>query len=488
MINQQKTSDSPDYRSCFPNFLWLLRDVSLEVPENKTPQQFIMDTVFDQSTAVGKAIMTLFPSIECQLLPVPTANSRWLKKIEKHESDLEREFTHGIIGLTEYLQENVKVKHGFSHGQRVDGPTLALLLEQYLEAVNTEGTIPCLENTWNAVVEMRCSHVIDSLVKEYEAEMEKALHDKLPIEEEATPEENSDPNRLQKQMFLMEIHSKILREKEEKLLKEVKYVTPAENAHEPDADTQYKKELIKKLQSKIIETKSAEIQDVTGGVIKRFMDENHKKSRAYCVRCFDELSAPVLENLQSITVATTTPDAPRYTFQQFVDERANLQINYDARAIGPAKHEVWEEKVAGLKDWEPVVMKLDGYQKEMDEKYQQLAESDKKQNELRDRMIQEQARTSRLESEMKHLEKRLMQEHQETLQQVKADAAEKIAKERAKAEDLKKRKETEGRELTAALQRVKELEECEQDYKQKLVAWEAGVFIVILSQYSACMV
>ena len=233
MINQSsdQVQASAAYRSCFPDFLWLLRDVALKVPKGQTPQQYIMDTVFAQNKAVGEAIVTLFPSVDCKLLPMPSANPDILTHIEEYESKLEPLFKQGISSVIKYLRENVKEKHGFTHGQRVDGPALALLLEQYLEAVNTPGTVPCLENTWNTVVEMRCSQVIHSLVKEYECEMEQALHDKLPVEEEATPEEDSDPDQRQQQVFLMEVHSRILQEKEEKLLKEMKYVTPAKNAH-----------------------------------------------------------------------------------------------------------------------------------------------------------------------------------------------------------------------------------------------------------------
>ena len=510
---QQKTS--ADYRSCFPNFLWLLRDVSLKVPENKTPQQYIMDTVFTQNKAVGEAIMTLFPSFDCRLLSSPNADPDILGDIENHESELETRFMNGVASLIDHLQESIEVKHGFSHGHRVDGSTLVLLLEQYLEAVNTPGTVPCLQNTWNTVVEMRCSQVINGLVKEYEDEMEIALRDKLPVEEEATPREVSDPDQRQQQVFLMEVHSQILRSKEEKLLKEMKYVTPAKNVLNPSAATQYKKELVKRLQSQIIEAKFDEMkgQIVTGGVILQFIRENYEKSHARCVECFNECSAPVMKILQSIKESdpetAAAPDAPRYTFQQFLEDRANLQVEYDARAVGPAKQKVWEEKLSGLKELEPLIKKLDGYQKKVHEDHQRLAELAIKKNELKDQVSQQKAYSSRLESDMDHLQTRLTQEHEENLQQAKDDAAKMIEDEKKKAEDLKNRKEIKEKELAAALQKVESLEaykkKAEQQQQQqlnddikklqdenetikkantsahdRLTALEKGVFIVIV--------
>ena len=485
MINQPsdrkraKPETSAEYRSCFPKFLWLLRDVTLEVPKGRTPQQFITDQVFTQDKAVGEAIMTLFPSEDCKLLPMPTANKDILKHIEDRESELEPEFQDAVTRLTEYLRENVKVKHGFSHGQRVDGPTLVLLLEQYLEAVNTPGTIPSLENTWNTVVEMRCGEVINSLVKEYECEMERALHNKLPVEEEATPEENeenSHPDQHQQQVYLMEVHSQLLRRKMEKLLKEIKYITSAENAHRPGAAVRYKKELVKSLQSKIIETKSDKMkgQVVTGGVIAQFVYENDEKSRAYCIECFDEVSAPLLKNLRSImesaTVTTAAPDAPRYTFQHFIDDRANLQMEYFARAIGPAKQKVWEEKVGSLKEWESVVLALGG-QKDKFELYQQLTATADRENELRDLVSHQSALNSRLKSEQKYLQTHLMHENEEIIQQIKQDAAEKLAEERRKLEVLENRQEIKESELEAAKQQVEKLlkdkERAEQRQKQQ---------------------
>ena len=475
-FDQLKTS--ADYRHYFPNFLWLLRDVSLKIPDGQTPQQFIMGHVIKQNKAVGEAIMTLFPSVDCKTLPIPTAKRSILYRIKECESELEPQFLHRVKGLTEYLRENVKVKHGFSHSQRVDGPTLALLLEQYLEAVNIPGTIPCLENTWNTVVEMRCSEVIHSLVKEYEREMEQALHDKLPVEEEATPEEDSDPDQRQQQVFLMEVHSQILRRKEEKLLKEIKNVTPATNALEA-GNTQYKMEVVNRLQSKIIEARfdKMKVQVVTGGVILRFIRENYEKSHAYCVKCFDEVSAPLLENLRSmmgsVTITTATPeiDAPRYSFQQFMDDRANLQAEYFARAIGPAKQKVWEEKVASLKEWESMVIALDDYQKE--KLYQKLATTAKNEEKLRDLVVKRTACSSRLESVMEQLETRLTQENQDNLQRIERDAAEKLAEGRRKLKDLDSRQEISESELKAKKQQLiqlqKEKEQAERQQKLEMI-------------------
>ena len=191
-------------------------------------------------------------------------------------------------------------------------------------------------------------------------------------------------------------------------------------------------------------------QVVTGGVILRFIRENNKKSHEQCVNCFDELSTPLLRNLRSmtgsVTVTTATPDTPRYTFQQFMDDRAALQTEYYARAIGPAKQKVWEDKVASLKEWELVVIALDGYQKKEHELFQKLAAATEKASELQKLVEQQTTRSARLENEMEHLEKRLTQEHKDNLQKIRDDTNHQLQVEMAKLEDLH-RKEIQEREL-----------------------------------------
>lgn len=95
-----------------------------------------------------------------------------------------------VVRLIDHLQENFKVKHGFLTVKEYRCPHFSRAVPR---SVQHAGVVPC----------------------------ENALCGKLPVEEEATPEEDSasDLEQPQHKVFLMEVHREILRSKEEKLLK-----------------------------------------------------------------------------------------------------------------------------------------------------------------------------------------------------------------------------------------------------------------------------
>ena len=59
---------------------------------------------------------------------------------------------------------------------------LAALVELYVQAINSPGTIPNVQNAWDAFVEMKSSEAIGKALEVYETAMASQLKDKLPCD------------------------------------------------------------------------------------------------------------------------------------------------------------------------------------------------------------------------------------------------------------------------------------------------------------------
>ena len=222
--------DSLDLKNFFPDFLWLLRDAILTVPSGPdgkpmSPTDYLITSVlkrgksFKESTSdmVGRAILTVFPTIECMTLPPPSADPSVMQDIVTKQDLLSLQFNKQLNELVGYVLRHVQPKKGYAQGKVVDGPLLVTMTTQYLEAVNNPDAIPCITNTWRAAVEIRCKNVIDQMVQEYVHEMEmKVAEVGFPMEEDSPGD--TDPT---KPCTLLGIHRMILLEKSKSLLRQV---------------------------------------------------------------------------------------------------------------------------------------------------------------------------------------------------------------------------------------------------------------------------
>ena len=94
-------------RKFFPHFLWLLRDVTMAVTDRAG--QTISATEFlhihvlasqsGQPTELGKSLYSLFPSLECHTLPMPSVNSKVIKNIVEQRDKLKPAFNKAVDEL-----------------------------------------------------------------------------------------------------------------------------------------------------------------------------------------------------------------------------------------------------------------------------------------------------------------------------------------------------------------------------------------------------
>lgn len=154
-----------DFKKYFPTFLWLLRDVHLlptgDHGQEITPTEYLVSRVLrrgksfkeTKSDEVGRAILTFFPSIECKILQPPSSDPEVVRDIARRQDDLDPVFNRQVEHLVQYFLKCLRAKKGFTVSNLVDGPILAAMAENYLQAINDPTAVPCISDTWKIAIE-----------------------------------------------------------------------------------------------------------------------------------------------------------------------------------------------------------------------------------------------------------------------------------------------------------------------------------------------
>ena len=186
---------------------------------------------------MGKALESFYRTVDCKILPHPGGN------VQEQETSLSSQFLERVQNFIAYVHDKAKPKNGFQEGERVVGPIFSMLVNSYVEAINDPSVKPCLENSWQSVVQMRCSQVITDLVREYETEMQQKLTGKLPMEIATNPKKPGEPS-------LMKIHGDTVRRMLDKLREDTQYCMPAD----PSVSETERMKLSDQLTGEIIQT------------------------------------------------------------------------------------------------------------------------------------------------------------------------------------------------------------------------------------------
>ena len=362
-VKDVSAPETLDLKNYFPDFLWLLRDAVLMVPLGRdgkpmTPTDSIKTYVLKRGSSfqeteddkVGRAILTVFPTIECMTIQPPSSgpDSEVCYNIEAKQNHLKPRFNEQIECLIEYLLQHVQAKKGFVKGTLVDGPLLAAMATLFLEAVNNPDAIPCIANTWQAAVKVRCEKILDQMVQEYNQEMEIRIAEVgLPMEEDSLDERD-----LNRPNTLLGLHQFTLLQKTEFLMKQVeRYVgDPLLSA---DGGMSVNTESLKvELEQRIaiftvldtvvsLQGKKGKKRKVTGGILYKFALHNHSESHSHCLALFNELHEQVKKKIDK--------GYREYSPDEIFKDLTAMQSKYYQRAIGPAKWEVYSEKESLIK-------------------------------------------------------------------------------------------------------------------------------------------
>ena len=330
-------------KAFFPNFLWLLRDVHLKMTDREgkelAPTEFLHTRVLasesGELTDLGKSLVSLFPSLECATLPIPSTKRDIIRGIVEQQDKLKPAFNAAIDALIQQIFQKVSPKKGVDGRATVNGKALAALAGGYVEAVNRPGALPDLDQGWQAVVRLELKEASYRLVREYEREMEEALEGNLPMEESN----------------LLRIHCQVLKGKKSDLRDEICRVNPL---HSSDEDTQ---PLLDQLEQDIIqwsEPSNDGERKVTGGVLYQFTEKNYSVSKKQCEQLLTEL---VKKTKIHGKVQKAVKDSLPLDIQEEVSE---ITESYNRLAVGPAARQVVERGMSELNQLSDILKKIPG--------------------------------------------------------------------------------------------------------------------------------
>ena len=336
-----KALTSEVMKQFFPHFLWLLRDVTLNVTNREgeliSPTKYLhtrlLATKFGELAELGQALFSLFPSLECSTLPVASTKAHVICNIVKQEDKLNPAFNTAIDKLILRILQQVTPKKAIDGVCSVNGSQLANLVCEYVEAINTPGALPDLEQGWQAVVRLELKESSDKLVREYKREMEEALSGKLPMDENE----------------FLEIHEQKLELKKSALRQEIRHTL-----HSSNEDIQ---PLLDQLEEKIIiwsKPGDGCNKKVTGGAVFPFTTQNFSESKEQCEILFTDLVKDTKVHVRANeAIRTSTP-------QHIHDEIRQITMDYNTRCIGPAAQEVFERRLQELNELSDTLRNIPG--------------------------------------------------------------------------------------------------------------------------------
>ena len=364
LLSQCGKSMSEEARiSFFPHFLWLLRDVGLKMTDRSgkelEPTEYLhtrlLSSESGELTDLGKSLVSLFPLLECAKLPIPSIKKGIICNIIERHGDLKPAFNEAVDALIQQILQQVTPKKAVDGATTVNGKALAALAGEYVEAVNKPGSVPDLDQGWQAVVRLELKQCSDKLVREYKDEMERAVEGNLPMEERN----------------LLRIHQLTLKRMKIGLMEEVCRVDPL---HSSDKEVQ---PLLDQLEQDIVQWKeppnSSSItssnnsssssssssssngeREVVGGVLYQFTTENFKASKEHCEKLFTDL---VKENkLQDKFLEALRNSLP--IDLQLVTSKVSEA--YSSQAVGPAASQVLERGLEELSQFATILKEIPG--------------------------------------------------------------------------------------------------------------------------------
>ncbi|XP_035663446.1 guanylate-binding protein 1-like [Branchiostoma floridae] len=361
-VRQEQESELDDFREFFPDFLWLLRDVSLKMVDESgremDPTEYLKTKVLRRnytamrestSDTVGQAILTFFPSVECAKLERPSDDPQIMNDIAQHTDKLNPGFNKGVDELMKKLLEKARAKRGYDKASAVSGVALSIMAKEYVEAVNDPNSIPALDNTWKITIQLMQNKAIEEAVQEYNKLMQagvagarKTENGEVPLEEyEALGghEDTEGERNIPRQPSLMELHNASFREATVTLLKKVGHF----GINSENQGTDESNSVVDQMQNRLVQRAERTVDYmekdgkpyqqkglvVTGGELFKYIQQNKENSRVFCQETFQRLFDPIRKHVE-----TPPPD---YDFKQLLEELDHARQKYKEQARGPEK-------------------------------------------------------------------------------------------------------------------------------------------------------
>ncbi|XP_008849853.1 guanylate-binding protein 4-like [Nannospalax galili] len=176
--SHDEAGDSSEFVSFFPNFVWTVRDFTLELKLDGRPiteDEYLENALklipgknpgVQNANLTRECIRYFFPERKCFVFDRPTSDKNLLAQIEKvPENQLEWDFQVKSKKFCSYIFTNAKIKT-LRGGIAVTGNRLGSLVKTYVDAINS-GAVPCLENAVMTLAQRENSAAVQKAADHY---------------------------------------------------------------------------------------------------------------------------------------------------------------------------------------------------------------------------------------------------------------------------------------------------------------------------------
>ncbi|PFX25984.1 guanylate-binding protein 7-like [Stylophora pistillata] len=185
-------ADANQFHKTFPSFIWLLRDVVLYLPKDcHSIKDYFLTRVFkpdplqgNQPNQVAESILKFFPGFDAFKLPPPSSDPEVVTNLNRDEvqQDVNKPFIRGVQDFRAMLRSRLSPKRSFNDGELVTGEALAALVNIYVSALNTPGTVPSVQSAWEIFVHTKCTEAKLAALQVYESTITSELDGLLPCD------------------------------------------------------------------------------------------------------------------------------------------------------------------------------------------------------------------------------------------------------------------------------------------------------------------
>ncbi|KAM5256395.1 guanylate-binding protein 6-like [Ctenodactylus gundi] len=175
-------ADSTEFVSFFPDFIWTVRDFTLELKLRGEPileDEYLKNALklipgqnfnAQKANQPRECIRNFFPKRKCFVFGLPTNDKELLCKLESvSENQLDLNFLQQTCAFCSYIFTQSKIKT-LRENTVVTGNRLATLVETYVNTIST-GAIPCLENAVTALAQQENSAAVQQAAEHYSQQM-----------------------------------------------------------------------------------------------------------------------------------------------------------------------------------------------------------------------------------------------------------------------------------------------------------------------------
>ncbi|KAK7816457.1 hypothetical protein U0070_007874, partial [Myodes glareolus] len=189
--NPDVIKNSTEFVSFFPDFVWTVRDFTLELKldgESITEDEYLENALklisgdnprIQASNLPRECISRFFPKRKCFVFDRPTNDKELLCKIETvSEDQLDPKFQEQMRAFVSYIFTEAKIKT-LREGIKVTGNRLGTLVMTYVDAINS-GAVPCLDDAVTTLAQRENSAAVQKAADHYSEQMAQRL--RLPTD------------------------------------------------------------------------------------------------------------------------------------------------------------------------------------------------------------------------------------------------------------------------------------------------------------------